>query len=153
MFHDTFPIEAVADAVAAWLPGFRVDGNDLREVVEGDVVRYSLRCTRNEAIDDFEVVLTFGEKTSVVELKAEGRTAVRNVHMSPGEFLGTIPSEGIPMAVEELPTSFGEKPCQVLMVRSKVTLIVWECDGIAYRTIHDSGGYRLCFDLKGCSVL
>ena len=103
---------------------------------------------RNELIDDFDVVV---EAVS----DSEARVTVTGMDGRSAERMMPLGDEGamVPMAVEELPTRDGGMEYTVSLFTGKRSGMAWVRDGMAYRTIHDHGGFRLCFDLRGSSIL
>ena len=83
----------------------------------------------------------------------DGRSAERTMPLGDDGALGSIHGPMLPMAVEELPTRDGGREYTVSMFSRKRSGMAWVRDGVAYRTIHDHGGFRLCFDLEGSSLL
>ena len=81
-----------------------------------------------------------------------------NVHYAPltvgaDGALGPITGPMVPMALEGIPSGDGTLECTVCMFSGRRSGMAGIHDGIARRTIHDAGGYRLCFDLVGSSLL
>lgn len=155
MIHTTFPIGDVLRAVATGIPGFRLEGSPAMPASSGDTAEYGLRCTRNEMIDDFavKVEMVSPDKAQVTVTGTDGRSASETVPMTSDGLAGNLPSGGAVMAVELLPTSFGDRSCEVRIVSGRWTGMMWVCGGIAYRTIHDAGGYRLSLDIRSSSLL
>lgn len=155
MIHTTFPIDDVLKAVANGIPGFRLEGSPAMPASTGDVAEYGLRCTRNEMIDDFSVrVETVSpDEAQVTVTGTDGRTASQRMPMGPDGLAGDLPAGGAVMAVELLPTAFGDRSCEVRIVSGRWTGMMWVSGGIAYRTIHDAGGYRLSLDIRSSTLL
>lgn len=149
MIKTTFDIDEVADAVSFWIPG-PVCGDSPRQVSPGDVATYRLRCTRNEYIDDFDVSVTVvsAEEARVTVTGLDGRRTERTMPVGDDRVLGPIRGTLVPMAVETLPGRDGGIECTVCMFGGRRAGMAWVRDGVVYRTIHDHGGFRLCFDLK-----
>ena len=154
MIKTTFDIGEVADAVSYWIPSFRC-GDATQNVSAGDHAEYRLRCTRNELIDDFDVVVeaVSGSEARVIVTGMDWRSAERMMPLGDEGTLGSIHGPMVPMAVEELPTRDGGMEYTVSLFTGKRSSMAWMRDGVAYRTIHDHGGFRLCFDLRGNSIL
>lgn len=154
MIKTTFDIGEVADAVSFWIPGFRC-GDSQHGVTAGERADYRLRCTRNELIDDFEVAVEAVSDTEarVTVTGMDGRSAERTMPLGDDGALGSIHGPMLPIAVEELPTRDGGSEYTVSMFSGKRSGMAWVRDGVAYRTIHDHGGFRLCFDLEESSLL
>ncbi len=153
MIKSTFDIDAVAEAVGMWIPGFWIDGAK-HAVSPGDYVTYRLRCTRNELIEDFDIkVSVVSESEAAVTLNAtDGRLAEMKMPIGDEGVLGTIGGTLVPVAVEGLPSDSGVLEYTVYIFKGRRSGMAWVRDGIAYRTIHDAGGFRLCFDLTGTSL-
>ena len=154
MIKTTFDIGEVADAVSFWIPGFCC-GDSQHGVTAGERADYRLRCTRNELIDDFDVDVeaVSDSEARVTVTGMDGRSAERMMPLSNDGALGSIHGPMVPMAVEELPTRDGGMEYTVSLFTGKRSGMAWVRDGMAYRTIHDHGGFRLCFDLRGSSIL
>lgn len=155
MIHTVFPVDGVLNAVVRGIPGFRLEDAPAMPAGPGDYAEYGLRCTRNEMIDDFtvKVEMSSADEASVTVTGTDGRSASGRILMSTEGLAGNLPSSGVVMAVELLPTAFGDRSCEVRIVSGKWVGIMWVCDGIAYRTIHDAGGYRLSLDIRSSSLL
>lgn len=157
MIRSQFDTEAVADAVAVWMPGYHVSGGpEPKPAVRGDRVSYRLRCTRNELIDDFDVrvAVVTSDEGEVAVSDSRGNTVKRPIAFGGTGPAGLIDGSGlVPMAVEEIPTSAGPRQCTVSVHRGRIPCLVWVSDGVAYRTIHDAGGFRMCLDLVGTTLM
>ena len=82
------------------------------------------------------------------------RKGLRGTHARGADgALGPITGPMVPMALEGIPSGDGTLECTVCMFSGRRSGMAWMHDGIARRTIHDAGGYRLCFDLVGSSLL
>lgn len=150
MIKSTFDIDTVAEAVGFWIPGFRVD----LAAGLGDTADYRLRCTRNELIEDFDVhVAVLDGAAEVTVAGADGRVSAVRMPVGVDGALGPITGPMVPMALEGIPSGDGTLECTVCMFSGRRSGMAWMHDGIARRTIHDAGGYRLCFDLVGSSLL
>ncbi len=154
MIKSTFDIGAVSQAVSFWIPGFRC-GSGGRQPEAGDTVSYGLRVTRNELIEDFavEVEVLDGGSARVTVTGQDGRSFEVGMSVSDGSVLAPITGQMVPLAIEGLPTGSGTTEYTVCMFSGKRSAMAWVHDGIAYRTIHDHEGFRLCFDLSGSSLL
>ena len=148
MIRSTFDINAVAGAVGEWIPGPWTDGSE-HSVSPGGKASYRLRCTRNELIEDFDVDVSVvsKEEAEVSIVSDDGRSASIRMVVGDDGVLGGFSGPMVPMAVEGLPTSAGVREYIVCMFRGRRSGMAWVYDGIVYRTIHDAGGFRLCFDL------
>lgn len=154
MIKTTFDVGDVADAVSFWIPGFRCGGSP-HQVSAGEKAMYRLRCTRNELIDDFDVSVeaVSGTEAKVTVTGMDGRSAERTMPAGDDGALGAIRGTMVPMGTEELPTGNGGEEYTVNLFSGKRSGMAWVRDGVAYRTIHDHGGFRLCFDLTGSNQL
>ena len=148
MIRSKFDIGAVAEAVGMWIPGYRFEGG-APEVPEGETVTYRLRCTRNELIEDFDVEVSVlpGGEADVTVSSADGESATVRMPVGSDGVLGAIEGTKVPVAVEGLPADGGLREYTVYMFRGGRSGMAWVSEGIAYRTIHDAGGFRLCFDI------
>ena len=115
---------------------------------------YRLRCTRNELIEDFDVDVTVvsGGEAEVTIRSEDGESVTVRMPVGPDGVLGPIEGTKVPVAVEGLPTDGGVREYTVHLFRGSRSGMAWVYDGIAYRTIHDAGGFRLCFDLVSFSA-
>ena len=152
MIKSTFDIDAVAQAVGMWILGFWTDGT--HPVSVGDGAEYRLRCTRNEMIEDFAVKVTAvsSEEAEVLIEDVSGRSVTMRMPVGDDGVLGSLGGTMVPVAVEGLPVDGGVHEYTVYMFRGRRSGMAWVREGIAYRTIHDAGGFRLCFDLAGSSI-
>lgn len=150
MIKTTFDIGEVADAVSFWIPGFRC-GDATQNVSAGDHAEYRLRCTRNELIDDFDVVVeaVSDSEARVTVTGMDGRSAERMMPLGDDGALGSIHGPMVPMAVEELPTRDGGMEYTVSLFTGKRSGMAWVRDGMAYRTIHDHGGVQALLRSQG----
>lgn len=157
MIHTEMQIESIADAVRLWIPGFRVRGTVLPKTVleAGDECVYSLRCTRNEMIDDFKVTVKAASPTEaeVTIMGVDGRRASFTMPTDYDGFVGSIRDDAPPVAMEMVHSDFGDRSCWVHLITGEHACMAWICDGIAYRTIHDAGGYRLAFDIDSSTLM
>ena len=150
MIKSTFDIDTVAEAVGFWIPGFRAD----LVAGPGDTADYRLRCTRNELIEDFDVHVAVQEGAAEVTVAgADGRVSAVRMPVGADGALGPIIGPMVPMALEGIPSGDRTLECTVCMFSGRRSGMAWMHEGIAHRTIHDAGGYRLCFDLVGSSLL
>lgn len=149
MIKTRFDIGAVTEAVGIWIPGYMFDGGEIL-ISEGESVSYRLRCTRNELIEDFDVVVTVvSEDEADVEVVPEcGASVTLRMPVGTGGVLGPIEGERVPVAIEGLPTDDGVREHTVYIFKGERSGMAWVREGIVYRTIHDAGGFRLCFDLR-----
>lgn len=157
MIHTEMPIEDVAEAVRIWIPGFRVQGKQLSKtkLEEGDECVYSLRCTRNEMIDDFKVTVraVSPSEEEVTVMGVDGRTTAFRRPTDYDDFVGSIRNDAPSVAMETVHSDFGDRSCWVHLITGDHACMAWICDGIAFRTIHDAGGYRLAFDIDSSTML
>lgn len=140
--------DALASIVKRGFPGVVAQGADQSRFAGGRY-RFKLALSSGEEQDFFEVAVVVEGEVARITVWKDGDSASGEM---PAERLG-LPGDvtvGITMAYETIPTMDGRRECQLCTASGNgISFMAWVDSGIAYRTIHESAGYRLCLDLSG----
>ena len=99
-----------------------------------------------------DVTVLSGGEAEVKIRSEDGESVTVRMPVGSDGVLGPIEGTKVPVAVEGLPTDGGVREYTVHLFTGRRSGMAWVYDGIAYRTIHDAGGFRLCFDLVSFSA-